>query len=174
MSDDGGAEDKKEDHRPLHGIGEHAVHLHRRRQENAGEPVDHVDDEHHRKPEYLIEPLFTVDIFISEVEEGVAEEQQTEDGNVIPDLHGRPQLHTHEQGAAGPEDHGDQHQEEGVDHPAFTGGQHGHEEEDIAEQCDNRYEGKRRHIRSSSPFLPFPAWGFTGIPAVPSHHRRTD
>lgn len=57
---------------------------------------------------------------------------------VEPDLDGGPELHPHEEGAAGPEKQGDQDQQKGVDDAVFPRGQHGHEQEYVAEQRGNR------------------------------------
>lgn len=143
VRDDGRAENEEEHNRPggvIHkgGFLVGGSHQLRTLEKDAGCDVDDIDDDRDDEPKDLYELVFAPHELKREIEQRKPQEQKPQNRDVEPEFHARPDLQPHEEGTAGPEDQGDQIEQEGIDDPIFPRGGQGHEQEYIAKQRNNR------------------------------------
>ena len=113
-------------------------HHQRLRDEPAGQAVHHKQQQVEPRPEPAPPAVPLLQEVQGEVIVARGQHHHAQHRHMVPQVHRRPQLHTHGKGAAHPEDHDEHQHHKGPDDPLLPGGcQEGQQQEEITEKGCN-------------------------------------
>ena len=116
-------------------VGHHNL---RQRNEESSEAVERKERQIEHQPDLLAVVVLFIQEIEQELEIPVRYHQHAEQGDMVPEIDVRPELDTHAERAAGPQQHDAQQRHEGADNPLLMpGGQERQQQKQVAEDGNN-------------------------------------
>ena len=122
--------------------------------------VEHRDHKPEDQQRRAHEGAFGLCIAVNEIEDRERHKKNAGDRDRIPELRPGPDRHAHEQRTGRPGGKDAELDDEGVDQPVFARGQHGQQQQQVADQRDQRHDDEKAFVE-----------GHTAPPSSPACRR---